>query len=147
MSAGQQRSQALRVIVAGAKHRTGGQGFVDVDQELQELAGVRNVRPEKRRHLLEVLHGMRSLETALKEVVRSHGLTPQRSIGSVLRQLSQLPPARVSHLDNRSFNHFMSTVRVDRNRFMHAANVFPRTAREVNRVLGEIAACFTLIVK
>jgi hypothetical protein len=147
VSAGRQRSQALRAIVAGAKHRTGGHGFVDVDQELQELAGVRNVRPEKRRHLLEVLHGMRSLETALKEVVTSHGLTPQRSIGSILHQLAQLPPAHVSHLDNRSFSRFMNTVRVDRNRFMHQANVFPRTAREVNRILGEIAACFSLLVR
>ena len=105
------------------------------------------VTPEKRRHLLEIMHGMRALETALKEMVRSLGLTPRHSIGSVLHQLAQLPPRHASHLNQRSFNHFMNTVRVDRNLYMHAANAFPRTAREADRILGEIAACFTLIVK
>jgi hypothetical protein len=147
MSAGLRRFEVLRVIAAGALARTSLQGFADVDQELQELAGVRRVTPERRRHLLEVVHGMRALETALKEVVRSHGFRPESSIGRLLYQLSRFPISNPSHLNQRSFSRFMNTVRTDRNRFMHDANAFPRTAREADRILGEVAACFVMIVK
>jgi hypothetical protein len=148
MSAGQRRRfETLRTIAAGTSARTRRRGFADVDQELQELSSLRRVTPEKRRHLLEIMHAMRALETALKEMAGSHGLPPQRSIGSVLHQLAQLPPNHASHLDQRSFSRFMNSVRKDRNRYMHNANAFPRTAREADRILGEIAACFALIVK
>jgi hypothetical protein len=91
MSAGRRRFDVLRVVAAGALARTSLQGFADVDQELQELASVRRVTPEKRRHFLEVVHGMRALDTALKEVVRSYGFRPEHSIGPLLYQLSQFP--------------------------------------------------------
>src|SRR3954453_13367375 len=106
MSASAHRFDVLRVIAAGALARTSLQGFTDVDQELQELAGVRRVTPERRRHLLEVIHGMRALNTALKEVVRSHGCTPESSIGRLLYQLRQLPISNPSHLDQRNFSRF-----------------------------------------
>jgi hypothetical protein len=131
--------------VAGASPQT--PRFADVDQELQELSSVFKVTPEQRRHMLEVFHGMRALETALKEMVRSYGFSAKDSIGGVLHQLAKLPSNHSGHLDQKSLNRFTNTVRKERNRFMHNANEFPRSARETNLILGEVAACLTMVVK
>lgn len=75
------RLQTLRALTAAAQARTGLASFNQVDHELQELARSARVSPERRKHLLQVIHGMRALESALKEVVRSHGSTAGTSLG------------------------------------------------------------------
>jgi hypothetical protein len=52
-----------------------------------------------------------------------------------------------AHLSAKEFSRFWNTIRKVRNRFMHEANVFPRSAREAEQTLGEIAACFALLVR
>ena len=141
------RVQLLRAIVAGAKARTAGTGFVHVDLELQEIVGVKRTSPERRRMLLEVLHSTRALDTALKEVLRSHGVTPQHSLGPILGQLTLLPVGAPGYLTPANRARFHQTVRVARNNLAHNANAFPRSSRETQGILSEIEACFVLAVK
>lgn len=141
------RISTLRALTAGARSRTGAPGFNHVDHELQEVNTCQRVSPEKRRNLLQVFHGLRALESALKEVVASHGQAPGRSLGEVLRQLNGLPVGHPSHLHSSGLGRYMGPLRAERNRIMHTANAFPRTARDADTLLGEIAACFALLVR
>jgi hypothetical protein len=141
------RVNTLRIIAAGALARTGSRAFTHVDEELKELGGVARVTPERRKHLLQLLHATRSLETALKEVIRSHGTKPANSLGPVLRQLTQIPVGSPGHLTQANSDRFRRTVRVARNKFAHEANAFPRTARETEGILSEIEACFVIAVR
>jgi hypothetical protein len=148
MSAAKDRISALRALVAGAQSRTEVHNFNDVDQELQEVGWSNNASPERRKHLLQVFHGMRALESALKEVVRSYDVSPKNSLGDLLRQLNKdFPPNHPAHLDTGSMKRFWRSIRHDRNRLMHQANKFPRSSREADSIFGEIATCFSLLVK
>jgi hypothetical protein len=141
------RVATLRAIAQAARARTASQVFVHIDQELQEFGEVNRVSPERRRHLLQLLHANRALETALKEIIRSYGTKPKDSLGSVLTQLTLIPFGKPGFLTATNAGRFKQTVRVARNRFAHEANAFPRSARETENILGEIEACFVLAVK
>ena len=141
------RVNTLRAIAKSARTRIGSNIFNHVDQELQELAAVARINPEKRKNLLQLLHAIRSLETALKEVVRSHGISPGHSLGPIFRQLESIPYGQPGYLNAANARRFGQNVRVARNRFSHEANAFPRSARETESILSEIEACFTLAVR
>lgn len=147
MAVRRNRLDALRAIVAGARSRTSSRAFDHVDHELQEVGLAGRVSPERRRNLLQVFHGMRALDSALKEVLRSHGLTPKHSIGQLLHQMAALPPGHPCHLNAANLGRFLNSTGKDRNRIMHEANAFPRTNQEADRILGELAACFVLLVR
>lgn len=143
----QRRVLTLRAIAQGARARTGSSVFAHIDYELQELAVVMRVQPERRKHLLQLLHAVRALETALKEVVRSHGIQPGNSLGRIFRQLEQIPLGQPGYLNSTNARRFNQTIRIARNKFAHEANAFPRSSRETESVLSEIEACFSLAVR
>jgi dsDNA-specific endonuclease/ATPase MutS2 len=147
MSVSSKRVETLRTIAAGAKPGWNVKALNRVDQEFQEAGRVARLSPEKRRHLLQVFHGMRGLESALKEVVKSHGFTPEKTLGRVLHQLNKFPASHAAHLNAKELNRFLHSIKDVRNRFMHEADSYPRTAREADQVLGEIAACLSLLVR
>ncbi|MET4091699.1 MULTISPECIES: hypothetical protein [Bradyrhizobium] len=83
------RVNTLRAIAKSARTRIGSNIFNHVDQELQELAAVARINPEKRKNLLQLLHAIRSLETALKEEFRL-----------VIRWAQSSGNSRASRMDN-----------------------------------------------
>lgn len=147
MAVRRSRIDALRAIVAGARSRSNFNSFDDVDQELQEIGHSVRITLERRRNLLQVFHGMRALDSALKEVLRSHGVVPKHSIGKLLHQMASLPANHPCHLDSANLGRFLNSTGKDRNRIMHEANAFPRTNREADQMMGELAACFALLVR
>lgn len=141
------RILTLRAIAQSARARTGSPIFNQIDQEIQELGDVSRVTPQRRKHLLQVLHACRALETALREVLRSYGINPQTSLGPLFRQLALIPAGQPGFLTPANARRFGRTVRGARNRFTHQANAFPRSSREAEDVLSEIQTCFTLAVR
>lgn len=147
MSVSKRRVDTMRLLTADAQNRSGLAGFHQVDHELQEAERSKSVKPERRRHLLQIFHGMRALETALGEVVRSHGSLPERSLGGLLHQLSNFSASHPAHLSSSLKGHYLRNVKDPRNRYMHEANTFPNSAREADQIMGEITACFAQIVR
>lgn len=148
MSQTSKRLQTLRALTTVALYRTGSSVFTHVDHELQEMGTSVRVSPQRRSHLLQVFHGIRALETALLEVAKSHGLTPtMSSLGAALYCFAAVPPTHPAHLGARDKSRFIGTVTKVRNTTMHQANVFPRSSREAEVTLGEIATCFSLLVR
>ena len=147
MSMTSKRLQTLRVLNATAQSRSGLRSFNHVDHELQEIGRSTKISPERRKYLLQVFHGMRALESALKEVVRSHGIPPKDTLGGVLYQLNGFPAHHPAHLSAKELSRFLNKVKNARNRIMHQANTFPNSAKETDAILGEITACFTLLVR
>jgi len=141
------RIETLRALAKGAHTRIGSAVFVHVDHELQEISAVARVTPERRKHLLQVLHAARALETALKEIIRGHGVSPRPTLGGVLHQLASIPRGQPGYLAGNHVGRFGATVRDVRNRFAHSANAFPRSFRETEQFLDEIERCFALAVR
>jgi hypothetical protein len=135
------RIGALRAVLAAATPRT--PSLHAVDQELQELGRSSKVLPERRRHLLQVFHSMRALESALKALLRSY----ESSLGRVLYQLRSLPTTHPLYRDASALNRYLRSLPFQRNRLMHQANAFPRNAKEADEIVGEITTCFSLFLK
>ena len=144
MSTTAKRIGTMRALAAAAQFRI--KGLNAVDQELQEAGSSRKVSPDRRRHLLQVFHGMRALESALKALLRSHATVPENSLGRVLRQLRNLPATHPLHRDASALNRFLRSLPDERNRLMHDANAFPRNAKEADEIVGDIHACFSLFI-
>lgn len=141
------RVDTLRALAAGAKSRAGSTAFDLIDLELQHISSATRVSPEWRKNLLQVFHGMRALETGMKEVVRSHGQIPKSSLGSLLYQMNGFGPGHPCYIDSGTLGRFLGTVRPQRNRIMHEANAYPTTNRETERIMGDVASCFCFFVK
>jgi hypothetical protein len=119
-----------------------------VDRELLELAGTTKVQLERRKHLMQILHATRALDTALGEVLRNYGIVPvPHSIGKRLWEFNHLPSAHTGYLADHIVHQFRQTVCNPRNRFMHEADAFPRGHRETDAVVSAIEACFSMVVK
>lgn len=147
MSVSKARIDTLRALVAAAGSRIGPGTLNPVDIELQDVLASRKVSPERRQRLLQTFHGMRAIETALKEVLVSHGQPRPQTMGSALHALAALPAGHAAHLSGSGLNRFLASVKDERNRLMHNANSCPSTARAADTIFGEVAACFSLMVK
>lgn len=147
MSRRQKRVDTLKVLTLGASSRIGAGALQNVLNELEEISSTGRITPIKRRHLQQVFHSLRALESALKQIIASHGHAPQESFGKLFYQMKDLPFNHPCHLDARSFGRFHKYLRDERNKYMHTADSFPRTERETNRLLGEIDSCFSQFVK
>jgi hypothetical protein len=143
----QRRVLTLRAIAQSARARTGSNVFNQIDRELQELAAVARIHPERRKNLLQLLHAVRALETALKEIIRSYGIQPGPSLSPIFNQLRQIPQGQPGYLSPNNARRFNQTIRVARNKFAHEADAFPQSAREAESLLSEIEACFSLAVR
>ncbi|MES0032090.1 hypothetical protein [Mesorhizobium sp. M0040] len=115
--------------------------------ELQEMGRIVGLEPRNRRHLLQSVHALRALESAMKVVLAANGLQPAHSIGELLRQLNNLPPNNPSHLSGVERVRFHRGVREYRNKLMHQANYYPAGALQCEAMLSDIETCFSVIVK
>jgi len=118
-----------------------------VDEELDEAASVRHSSPERRRHLLQVFHFCRALDTALKEVIEINGTNPEKTLGRCFRQMLPPPKGEMSLINQSQYDNFYADVCEPRNRFMHEANAFPNSEYETAIHVGNIAACFCEVLK
>jgi hypothetical protein len=139
------RIGALRALIAGASCAA---SLGKVDREILELAGAAKVQIEKRKHLMQILHATRALDSALGEALRSYGIgNVPFSLGDRLWAHNNLPVGHPSHLASHVVHRFIRMVCRPRNTFMHEADAFPRSYREADALISEIEACFTMVLR
>ena len=144
MSAGRKRVETLQAALKAASPQFNSPTYQAIDAELGEAASVRRTNPERRRHLLQIMHFCRALNTALKQVVSNHGGNPDRAtMGQCFTQMTNPP---MNFITEETRNNFVKDVCEPRNTFMHEANAFPGSAYETAIHLGNIAACFCQIL-
>ena len=142
-----QRHEMMKALAKGAKAVSSPNDYDHVIQELDELGRTTRIMPLRRRRLLQSIHALRALESAMKTVLRGNGVIPRHSIGDLIRQLENLPPANPSRLQPAIRLRLHAGLRVYRNRLMHQANYYPTANHELESMLGEAETCFSLIVK
>jgi hypothetical protein len=139
------RVNTMRALVAGASCAA---TLQDVDNELHEIIGATKVQLERRKHLLQILHATRALDTVLGKVLASYGTSSiPHSIGPRLRCFAALPTMHAGHITLRTVHQFNQSICNPRNRYMHNADAFPRSAREADRLISAVEACFVAAVK
>jgi hypothetical protein len=100
------------------------------------------VSPEKRRGLLQILHSTRALDSGLRLALRrTTGLAPSYSIGKHLEQL-----CAAGRITKSAEVHYKKTVADVRNRYLHKANAFPSSSKEVDNLVAEIGECLSQVL-
>lgn len=129
------RADTMRALVRGSA--IGGTASCTVI--LEELNGVYHatkLHDQKRKHLLQVLHGCRALDGTLKELIFvmkiPHG---GHTMGSYLKSLAAA--TKISHKEQHEY--YNKIVKL-RNRYMHEAGAFPKSEADVTMLLSNIEA-------
>ena len=144
MSTARKRVETLQATLRGARTRFKAATYQAIDNELNEAASARRVSPDRRRHLLQIVHHCRALDSALRQVVDNNGGNARNAtMGQCLRQLLNPP---MSLIDKKTYDNFQNDVVHPRNTFMHEADAFPSDAYETSVHLGNIELCFCQIV-
>jgi hypothetical protein len=135
----------MRALVAGSS--CSGQLHA-VDSELREIVNVSKVHLERRKHLLQVLHATRALDTALGTMLAGYGIAPvPHSIGPRLSKFGTLPAGHAGYLAQNTIGQFKRSICGPRNDFIHKADAFPRSFREADRLVSAIESCFAMTIK
>lgn len=152
MAGHKSRILTLQALVAGMSALAGQPASKAINDEFYEVFRVRKVRISKRRHLLEILHSARALDTALQTFVAHHKCSsphlrgkPASSLGSCLIALRDHAIPTIGRITNAERSHFNSKIVASRNHYMHQAGAFPANESEVNILLAEMHACLARV--
>jgi hypothetical protein len=144
LSAARKRIETLQVELKAAELSFPAAVFRAITEELGEAESVRRTMPERRRHLLQIMHFCRALDTTLKQAAYGPSGGAKKTMGQCFQRLLDPP---LSLITRGQYQTFMDDVRDPRNRFMHEAGAFPNSTYEASRHLGSIGACFSEILK
>lgn len=141
------RHETMRALAKAATVVSSPDAYDHVIHELEELGRTVRIMPLKRRRLLQSIHALRALESALKAVLRGNGVHPAHSMGDLLKQLENLPAGNPSRLHSATRLKMHSGLRPYRNKLMHQANFYPAANHELETMLADAETCFSLVVK
>ena len=143
------RTRAGRV--ATIKALLAGRGFLGVSQQIvlyeyDQVVSVERVPVVRRRHLLQVLHSTRGLDTALSRLVVTFCTGTSRSLGQSLHRLRNNAGPSIASLPEQSRIRYQTNIVEHRNRYMHEAGAFPSSDTEVDNLLSEMEFCIAEIL-
>jgi len=146
-SAGRTRAARLATIRALLVGRAFlGPSEVDVLDELQQVVAVEKVPQVPRRHLLQVLHSTRALDTSLAVFAQvANCQIRMQSLGGYLRALTEAG-TNVNRLPIASRDRYQQSIVNTRNRYAHQAGAFPASDAELAALLSEMEACISEVV-
>jgi hypothetical protein len=107
--------------------------------EFEAIDSCRRIGHAPRRHLLQVLHACRGVDSALADLVQSRPADRPQSIGSALRRLAN--PGLRLRLSVSRRDRYQTSVADIRNAFLHEADKYPRSDREVRQLLDDVYEC------
>ncbi|EJG2023453.1 hypothetical protein BS026_RS08700 [Vibrio parahaemolyticus] len=145
MSSAKKRIDTLNVIVTGSIIASEHECNL-VQGEFNEVHRCSNVSPKQRKHLLQILHATRGLDTALGTFARLHAIpykTP--ALGSYIWSFANHTKPGLQHLTQAERHQFQTEIVDKRNHFMHQAGAFPNQDRVVNKILSEMQTCLARV--
>jgi hypothetical protein len=147
MSSHKQRIRLIQAIIAGNPAIYGNPLHPTIQREFGEAYQVRRVRNPQRRHLLQVVHSTRALDSSLRAFVIYHQCLSGNSLGKYLASLTNhQSPTLNSQLSPRDRHRFQNTIVNTRNRFMHEAGSYPASENDISTLLSEMHDCLFAVV-
>lgn len=120
-----------------------------VGSELDEVLHVRSTPRLARRHLLQVLHATRALDTTLRAFLQHHGMLTKdlTGLGKYLHHLEkQTTNPTLGKLTETERKQFIEEIVRVRNHYLHGAGRFPADDVEVAKLLAAMDACLARVV-
>ncbi len=151
MSGDKKRVQLIQVLLAGSPVIAKSGSHSLISGEFQEILLVHQIRNKTRRHLLEMFHAARALDTTLKAFVQHPTHLPamrvQRpSMGAYLVSLQNHMVSGLGRITATERHHFQQCIVNRRNLYLHEAGRAPCSATEVSQFLDEVTACIARVL-
>lgn len=145
MNSTKRRIETLNVIITGSIMCSETECSL-VQGEFNEVHRCSKITPTKRKHLLQILHSTRGLDTALATFARLHSITAHPpSLGSYLHSFSNHTKVGLQRLSQQERKRFQSEIVDKRNIFMHKAGIYPNQEQVVLIIISEMQECLTRI--
>ena len=130
---------------------SGTTSYPKIRLELKEAESVQTVSKEKRRHLLQILHLTRALDSTLAEFTDHYGckqLNPRQkpTLGAYLYNLRDHLSPLINKLPEASRSRYQNTIVDKRNNYMHNAGEFPANSHEITVLLQEMSTCMAEVL-
>ncbi len=146
MSGHRRRITAMQALLVGTPVSRCPE-YVDIHREFESVYEGRRIRNLRNRHLLQVVHSCRALDTCLKAVlIQDHQLAPN-GMGSALYQLRDHGIRRTGrHLaESLRRTHNASVARI-RNHYLHSAGAYPGNSTQVDSLLTSMQSCLQDVI-
>lgn len=112
---------------------------IDINEDLQKVIKINNIRPLKRRHILAIFFSSRAIDTALKCFLDYHSIRGRHySIGKYIDKLCNNNNSNIQKMGTNEKYYYKRRIADVRNRFLHKANTYPSGHHEVNTLIAEI---------
>lgn len=144
------RIRTLQALMAGTCIGTSPSGAL-VTGEFAAVHQAGRIRNPNRRRILEVLHSVRALDSALKVFVQHHGCQvpggkAPNAMGPYLHALEKHTVAGLGRISSTQRTQFQTAIVNKRNTFLHEAGTFPANDIEVDGLLSNMHACLATVV-
>lgn len=114
--------------------------------EFNEVYRCTKISQKNRKHLLQVLHSTRGLDSALSAFVRINSLHVQvPALGGYLKSLTEHSNPALNSLSQAERSRFQREIVNIRNKYMHEAGSFPNQEQVVTNLLSEMHACLSRV--
>lgn len=126
---------------------SGTTSYPKIRVELTEAENVQTVSKEKRRHLLQILHLTRALDSTLAEFTDYYDCKGQKpTLGAYLRNLTNHCSPLINKLPEASRKRYQKAIVDKRNNYMHNAGEFPANSHEITVLLQEMSTCMAEVL-
>lgn len=123
------------------------QNLNKVKAEFHQVVDVDHISPTRRRNLLKILHSTRGLDSTLRVFLDYHGIrNGTQAIGQFIIQLEKHKSPSLSNLSNSERIKYQNRIVNLRNLYLHTADSYPRTEREVNELISDMHALLSRVM-
>jgi len=114
--------------------------------EFRQVIDVDSITPQKRKHILKILHSTRALDSTLKAILDHYRIrNGKHSIGQYITQLTNHSLTTLGKLSVSERAKYQREIADIRNTHLHNADSYPKNDREVNQLISEMQALITRV--
>ena len=134
------KAEALSVLIAGSA-KLGPMERLAITNELREVTKLKQLAPQDRRNLFQLIHAVRACDSSMASIVQYHGASlTSPSMGSYLkafRDISAIP------FNETHRQYYQRRLVRRRNALMHEAGNYPSGRQEVVDLIDLMYACLS----
>lgn len=117
-----------------------------LEAEYRQVIDVAILTPPQRKHILQILHSTRALDSTLRAILDHYSIRGDAdALGKYLYKFRDHRNRHISNICDATRMHYQTTIVQIRNLHLHNAGSYPNNDLDVYALIGEMNALLALI--